>query len=432
MAINFYDYVSSYDFVPFAELQSSEDFKVISSNQSSLISTAIKEIYKKKSEVTIEFKPETIKKEKTILKFKLQQAHQYASDPDGYLRYKLTAVNGQVFVSNHNKKEVEHDLGVKRYDDIVEIVFSKNLMQSVKYIDFYYKDNSDAWLDLKGNLPDSWEHCGRVTIGAGSTCYCNRDFTEEDIIGIIYNLRTNQKMEKRKEAFFDAGSEFISILRITEGKIDEEKNRNKIKLFTVELNKMFEKFKITSCKRKIHFLGQMYLETIYFRYTYESRSVVPSNYRGGVAFQGRGMKQITHDSNYLKYYDYINETNYYQIYEKYSSKDSNGNINESVEYCIKNNLEVRNKGLDEAYYEKLKIFAKKLSEDLFHAFNSAGWYSTIFQKKTLAAMDKGFSDEIIKEVTKAINGGDNGLKERINFTIWTKNFLNYDKKCVNK
>ena len=54
-------------------------------------------------------------------------------------------------------------------------------MQYVKYIDFYYKDNSDAWLDLKGNLPESWEHCGRVTIGAGSTCYCNRDFTEEEI-----------------------------------------------------------------------------------------------------------------------------------------------------------------------------------------------------------------------------------------------------------
>jgi len=45
-------------------------------------------------------------------------------------------------------------------------------MQSVKYIDFYYKDNSDAWLDLKGNLPDSWEHCGRVTIGVNSVCYC--------------------------------------------------------------------------------------------------------------------------------------------------------------------------------------------------------------------------------------------------------------------
>ncbi|MFD1601292.1 hypothetical protein ACFSJW_23110 [Flavobacterium artemisiae] len=435
MGINFYDYVSKYDFVPFAELLSSEDFKVITTGKTSLISTAIRKEYHNKSDVKIEFKPQTLKKEKTILKFKLQKAHQTASDPDGYLRYKLTAVNGQVFVSNHNKNEVEHDLGIKKYNDIIEIAFRKNLMKAVQYIDFYFKDNSNDWFDLKGGMLDKWEHCGRVTIGADKTamsCHCNRDFTEEEMIEIIYNLRANQKMEKRKEVFFDAGSEFISVLRITEGKLNEEKNRTKIKLFTDELNKMFKKFKITSCKRKIHFLGQMYLETIYFRYTYESRSVVPGNYRGGVAFQGRGMKQITHDSNYLKYYDYINETNYSQIYEKYSSKDSKGNIDESVESCMKNNLEARNKGLDNAFYEELKIFAKKLSEDLFHAFNSAGWYSTIFQKKTLTAMDKGFSDEIIKEVTKAINGGDNGLQERINFTIWTKNFLNYDKKCLNK
>ncbi|WP_427873540.1 hypothetical protein [Flavobacterium sp. MMS24-S5] len=64
-------------------------------------------------------------------------------------------------------------------------------MQSVKYIDFYYKDNSDAWLDLKGNLPDSWEHCGRVTIGASSTCYCNRDFKEAEVKKIVKELKEN-------------------------------------------------------------------------------------------------------------------------------------------------------------------------------------------------------------------------------------------------
>ena len=41
-------------------------------------------------------------------------------------------------------------------------------------------------------------------------------------------------------------------------------------------------------------------------------------------------------------------------------------------------------------------------------------------------------DEIIKKVTKAINGGDNGLAERINFTNWTKEHLKYDSKCINK
>ncbi|WP_165830079.1 hypothetical protein [Flavobacterium hydrophilum] len=47
-------------------------------------------------------------------------------------------------------------------------------------------------------------------------------------------------------------------------------------------------------------------------------------------------------------------------------------------------------------------------------------------------MNKGFSDQIIKEVTKAINGGDNGLSERINFTNWTKEFIKYDEECINK
>lgn len=171
MGINFYDYVSKYDFVPFAQLLSSDDFKVGTASKAKTISPYLKEAYQAISDVKIEFKPETLKKGKTVLKFKLQKAHQYASDPDGYLRYKLTTIAGQEFVSNH-KKEVEHDLGIKKYGDIIEIVFSKNLMETVQFIDFYFKDNTDAWLDLKGDVPDSWEHCGRVTIDVISICYC--------------------------------------------------------------------------------------------------------------------------------------------------------------------------------------------------------------------------------------------------------------------
>lgn len=88
--------------------------------------------------------------------------------------------------------------------------------------------------------------------------------------------------------------------------------------------------------------------------------------------------------------------------------------------------------MDHAFYERLKTFAKNLSQDLFHSFNSAGWYSTVRQRKTIEAMDEGFSNEIIKKVTKAINGGDHGLAERINFTNWTKEYLKYDSKCINK
>lgn len=190
MAINFFDYVSKYDFVPFAELIENDDFKVLSSSKASMVSEHIKDIYKAKSDVKIEFKPETIKKENSTLRFRLQKAHMYASDPDGYLRYKLTAINGNTFVSN-NKNELEHDLGEKKYDDVIEIAFSKNLMQTVRYIDFYFKDNTDAWIDLKGDLPEQWEHCGRVTIGAGSSCFCNRDFKVEEVRNIVKELRNN-------------------------------------------------------------------------------------------------------------------------------------------------------------------------------------------------------------------------------------------------
>lgn len=86
---------------------------------------------------------------KQLKMFKYSKTRQEASDPDGYLRYKLTTIAGQEFVSNH-KKEVEHDLGIKKYGDIIEIVFSKNLMETVQFIDFILKI-TDAQLDLKGD-----------------------------------------------------------------------------------------------------------------------------------------------------------------------------------------------------------------------------------------------------------------------------------------
>lgn len=47
-------------------------------------------------------------------------------------------------------------------------------------------------------------------------------------------------------------------------------------------------------------------------------------------------------------------------------------------------------------------------------------------------MDEGFSDETIKKVTKAINGGLEGFEERKKFTIWTKNYLKYEETCIKK
>lgn len=86
---------------------------------------------------------------------------------------------------------------IKKYEDTLEIVFSKNLMEAVHFIDFYFKDNSSDWWDLQGDMPDKWEHCTRVTIGAVSlfspSCFCNRDFTVNEIIYMIIQLRKEEK-----------------------------------------------------------------------------------------------------------------------------------------------------------------------------------------------------------------------------------------------
>ncbi|WP_309609325.1 hypothetical protein [Flavobacterium sp.] len=308
----------------------------------------------------------------------------------------------------------------KRKDKNAFLYLKADVTDTISDINFVYQNTE--FQNAEGN---------RFEV-LGTPCYCNRDIKVDEMISIIYNLRDKGNVKTKREHFFDEGTELISSIGISSGKMTDSSNKDKIKLFTDEFNTMFKKYEINTCKRKIHFVGQICLETINFSKTYESRSTVPDNYKGGVSFQGRGMKQITHDYNYLAYYDYIKFTKLYPIYEKYAKKDVTGNIDESVGECIKNQSKANDMGLNNAFYEDLKTFAKLLSSDLFHSVNSAGWFSVIWKKKVLLAMDKGLSDDNVKSVTKLINGGETNLIERQNYTKWTKEFFNYETDCINK
>ena len=176
---------------------------------------------------------------------------------------------------------IEHDLGVKKYGDIIEIAFSKNLMEAVQFIDFYFKDNTDDWLDLKGDVPDSWEHCGRVTIGAGSACYCNRDFTEEEVRNLVKELRDNTFYGEKSISSYHAEKLFY-----LEDKLPTKYQT--IAKFTEVLNKTFYNYEINTCLRKRHFLSQVYSETQYFTRTKEvGKNLMYDPYRG------RGFIQLT-------------------------------------------------------------------------------------------------------------------------------------------
>ena len=80
----------------------------------------------------------------------------------------------------------------------------------------------------------------------------------------------------------------------------------------------------------------------------------------------------------------------------------------------------------------MKTFAKNISKDLFHAFNSAGWFSTIHKKGIVTTMDKEIGNSDVEVVTRAINGGVTDLAKRQDFTKWTKEFFKYDTECINK
>ncbi len=237
---------------------------------------------------------------------------------------------------------------------------------------------------------------------------------------MIYFLRDKEKVVANREKFFDKkrSNGVIKEIAVTDNTSITD-NKNKVSLFVSEMNSMFSKYEINTCKRKIHFISQMYLETMRFRATTEANSHYCLNYKGACAFRGRGAKQLTHDYNHLAYYDYLNKTNYFKTYIKFRSGF------DSVTQTVAKN---KHSDINKELLNKITTFADKIGSNLYYALDSAGWFSTIQAPKALAAMDNGLLPGDVKIVTKIINGGANNLTERQNYTKWLVEFMK-NKGC---
>ena len=66
-------------------------------------------------------------------------------------------------------------------------------------------------------------------------------------------------------------------------------------IFTENINKYFNDYKINTCARKIHFLAQSYVETKGFRVSYEEN--ISKDYKG------RGFLHLTFIYNYFNYFN---------------------------------------------------------------------------------------------------------------------------------
>jgi putative chitinase len=143
--------------------------------------------------------------------------------------------------------------------------------------------------------------------------------------------------------------------------------------FLPYLNSMMPKYEINSLLRARHFIAQLAHESGSFQYVeelasgeaYEGRKDLGNIYPGdGVKFKGRGLIQITGWNNYTMM------------------------ANELVIDCVNN---------------------PELIRQAKYAVESACWFWKCNGLNQLADTDD------IKAVTKKINGGYNGLAERINF-----------------
>lgn len=125
------------------------------------------------------------------------------------------------------------------------------------------------------------------------TCSCNKDITEEELDLIL------PPDVKEKGLFYDAHDKSV-------------RGFNKAEFLGL-LNKHMRENDMMTCVRKVHFLSQMSHECDELRTNEERRNrdgSIPSgwsNYHGGSNYHGRGLIQLTHDTNYIAYGKFVGD-----------------------------------------------------------------------------------------------------------------------------
>ncbi|REC64091.1 hypothetical protein DRF65_00505 [Chryseobacterium pennae] len=243
-------------------------------------------------------------------------------------------------------------------------------------------------------------------------CFCNRDFTPDEFEKIIHGLRDSEPTVKKNIGYTLFGASNCKLKQ-------EDKTIEKLR---IELNKVFNTYEINTCIRKLHFLAQIYHETDRLKTTLEYDT--NKKYK---PYFGRGLMQLTWESNYI-------------VYKDYSKID-----------CVKD-------------YDSI-------ANNFSYACDSAGWFwkqgkvlsvgkrwtgppnpptyvkihKPDYPKKTISykhgektikygTVDLGLiaDDDKVDLISYLVNGGENGLVERRNYVVTLKSIFNYPQECINK
>ncbi|PFH12588.1 putative chitinase [Collimonas sp. PA-H2] len=185
---------------------------------------------------------------------------------------------------------------------------------------------------------------------------------------------------------------------ISHGTTDEVREK-----YRLDINKCCFRYAVNNRIRCAHFFGQGAVESgslnsmleLASGTHYEGSRMLGNTQPGdGPKFKGRGFKQLTGRYNYGEYWAF------------------KGWLKKGVDFDT---------GWENDAHKRFPPVADpdRILATSFTCIDAGCWYITLLRKGTLAAMDK----DDVKAVTHAINGGENGLPERINFTTRIKKVL---------
>lgn len=308
----------------------------------------------------------------------------------------------------------ESDNELEQWKKIIESSKEKkiNLYFHAEVVDEQDKDAKFLNTDKSEGVQNFANSEGQYFEIENSSCACNRNLSVDEVKNMIRELRDKDAYVKKIYGY--------NLFSKSNCKIPEKDKT--YERFTEELNACFRRYEINTCIRKIYFLAQCYVESKYFTTTQEAGSETYLKSKPYYPFIGRGILQLTHsgdkpgEAGYKQYFKYLGKEGYKTDYEI---------LNKSLHYAV---------DVSGYFWYRGKLLTD--GDTLKSKYpNPKGTY-TIFPKKkvdgyTSIDLNLVADDDNVKEVTFLVNGGQNAIDERINFTKEIKNIFNYEK-CKNK
>lgn len=345
----------------------------------------------------------------------------------------------------------------------LRIPLDKNSVTQEQNLDNYVgslnaegEENIDRWGADRSNLVPAC-HSSILFLAQDTrpkSCPINRGFAEDELSELLGLLRQSENINT-KNLFFANNCPL-------------QASDKTIARLTTELNRTLNVYEISSIYQRIHFLCQIYWEGDRFKTTleygngnnYELGQHTDANAYGntvagdGNRYMGRGFMQLTWRKGYEAYFKHIAQ-NFYR-YKEVCIFEGRTLEEEILHLYQQNNPTATMENLDETVvYEILEDrengFHRLVSDYLFFACDSAGWYFSVFKKVpkynpkgvpaqikynyfkeaeflTLNAIAK-FQDKAIVPISWLVNGGGNGLSERQMFYRLFKQILQQEYLC---